>query len=176
MLYCPNCKAVYENDATACPVCGEKLVSAPQADYIDDGEAFLISVDAGFDADLVEGALRSADIPFVKKGHGGPAGFARFDTKYDSLGADFYVPSRLLERARLTLPPVEGATSLKGHKPPRAFAAPEDPNSDKAVVPEPEQNPAKRALLVLLVLVLAALAVFGTDAVMDIFRAAIGYK
>lgn len=170
MRECPNCKKEYESGAL-CPVCGAKLT-----DKAAGAEALLISANPGYEADMVEGSLRSADIPYLKKGHGGPAGFSRFDTKYESRGTDFYVPAELLDRARAVLPPVEGAQEIQ-----EELAAREsrDEAGSPAPIPDaPEKpaNPLVRAIGVILFLLLAALVVFGTDAVMNIVRALMGQK
>ena len=180
MLFCPKCKAEYENDKKACPKCGESLVPKPADIY--DKEAFLISVSEGYQAEMVEGSLRSAEIPYVRKGHGGPSGFARFDTKYKSLGADFYVPSKLLDRAKEILPPVDGAQSIQetiaGDVQQDDNATQDADLTDNAsgAPQEPaEKSTTRRVLSVVLFLLAIAVVIFGVDAVMNIFRSYMGY-
>lgn len=190
MSYCPKCKAEYESRDNICPQCGGKLESKqaePQASGTDDKEAFLISVNQGFETEMVEGNLRSAGIPYLIKSHGGPAGFSRYDTKYESRGSDFYVPAALLVRAKTSLPPVEGAQEIqdelaaqeegKGADDSSAAEA-SDASNSRGTLPEepPAASPVKRILFIILFMVVVALVVAGVDFIMNIFRAAIGYK
>jgi hypothetical protein len=181
MLYCPKCKTKYENGQT-CPKCGELLEPGKtQTDDNPDTEAFLISTDEGFDADMVEGSLRSAGIQYVIKRHGGPAGFLRYGTKSNSRGVDFYVSSLFLAKAKAELPPVEGAKEIQ-----EALAEQEGSEADDNATPSgasgsnPQEtkvtNPFIKFITVLLFLAAIALVVFGTDAVMDIIKALMGHK
>ncbi len=180
MPFCPKCKTEYPKETTNCLICGSKLAAKR-----DNGEAFLISVNEGFPAKMIEGSLRTANIPFVKKGHSGSEGFARFDTKYDSLGADFYVPSPLLQKAKAALPPVDGA-----NKDGTPFEADDVSDEDSGSTDEiddttlsdiqggdqPETGRLKRIYGTIFFLILMALVIFGVDFVMNIIRSLLGYK
>lgn len=175
MVRCPKCGAENKDGAKCCAKCDHKLKNNSSGG-VENKEAFLISVREGYEADMVEGCLRSAGIPFYKKGHGGPAGFARFDTKYESAGVDFYVPSQLLDKAIEALPPVEGAEELqKSLAEKEESSAASDKPQSKDRPPEPEENPVKRAVGIILFLIVMALVVFGVDAVMDFLRGLMGY-
>jgi hypothetical protein len=174
MRYCPNCKKEYES-GEQCPACGQALLQKADAGEVE-AEALLISANVGYEADLVEGSLRSAGIPYLKKGHGGPAGFFRFDTKYKSRGADFYVPAELLDRARAALPPVEGVQEIQEELAAREELKEQDSLPPTPVTPEKPGNPLMRALGILVFLLLIALVVFGVDGVMNVIRALLGRK
>lgn len=174
MLNCPKCSAENDDGKKTCAKCGCKLENK-KVQSVNDKEEFLISVRDGYEADMVEGCLRSAEIPFLKKGHG-PAGFARYDTKYESAGVDFYVPSKILNKAIAALPPVEGAEELQ-----KALSEKEnDGSTDKQTSQESQQapsdeNPIKRTLTVILLLAIMAAIIFGVDAVMNLIRGMMGY-
>jgi hypothetical protein len=176
MSFCPKCKTEYPDGRLACSVCGKKLVPnlSAEPDSIGD-EALLVSVNEGFPAEMIEGSLRSAGIPFIKKGHCGPVGFARYDSKYDSLGADFYVPSKLLKRAKELLPPLDGVI----------YDDISDSDEDSGELPDSNQIPdeepsesggAKRIAVTIGFLVLIVLVIFGVDYVMNLIRAMLGYQ
>lgn len=163
MPYCPKCKKEYGNETEICPECGEKLT-----DDADVKEELLISANEGYAADLIEGSLKNSGIPYHRKSHGGPAGFSRYDYKYESLGADFFVPQNLLERAKEVLPPVDEPGSGK------------EPENN-GVESESPENPApvsagKRVVSAVIFILLAALVIFGVDFVMNIIRKLMGYN
>jgi hypothetical protein len=177
MLYCPKCKKGYGKGEKVCPDCGETLKPKSKTAKSNEKEAFLISVSEGFDADMVEGSLRSAKIPYVKKGHSGSGGFARYDTKYDSLGADFYVPTELLSNAVSILPPVQGAQELQDAqqgKDEQGAGASDSTGIEKREQP-PESSLAKRILETVLFLLAVVAVVFAVDTVMNIIRRLMGY-
>lgn len=167
MPYCKKCKTSYKKDIKKCPKCGQKLEAGSN-----DKEELLVSVNEGYEADMVEGSLKSAGIPFVRKGHSGPAGFSRYDTKYESCGADFYVPSNLLERAKSQIPPLDGIEQT-------AVPLQDEPEQKtekiKQVNPEPSRLNAKQILIIVLFFIVMAAAVFGVDSIMDFFRSKLGY-
>lgn len=111
MPFCPVCRTEYREGFTECSECGQKLVESlepqpadekkPQT-YIDDKPALLISGKSDIDSGMIEGCLKSADIPFYKKDHE-TGGYMRVYMGYSVYGADFYVPSMLLERAKEVL-------------------------------------------------------------------------
>ncbi|HEX2939245.1 MAG TPA: zinc ribbon domain-containing protein [Ruminiclostridium sp.] len=170
MPYCPSCKAEVNESDTVCAHCGEALKKFVE---ISDKEAFLVSVNTGIESEMVEGSLRSADIPFLVKGHGGPEGFVRYDTKYESSGADFYVPSKLLKKAIQSLPP---DIAEQADMPDENEA---DDSGDSNILrtgDEKTQSPVKQMLTVVVLLILIALVVFGVDSIMNIVRTFMGYR
>lgn len=183
MPFCPKCKTEYEEGVTTCADCGEKLVrnlpkepKSKDAPYIDDDkEAFLVSVSEGFDTQMIEGSLRSANIPFVKKGHSGPEGFSRYDYKYECVGVDFYVPAKLLEKAKALIPELEGeksenSTDVKEQTETNPQEAPEN-------FPEGETPRRKFGIWAAIAfIIIGALVIFGVDYVMNILRSLMGYK
>lgn len=150
----------------------QKSQSGKKQNQSNANEAFLISVNEGYSADLVEGGLRSAEIPFIKKGHGGPAGFFRYDTKYESLGVDFYVPRELLSRAKAALPQVDGVvTEEEGDDGQADSSAAGDVPTEEPK----EASPFKRMLTVVLFIAAACLIIFGVDTIMNAIRRMMGY-
>jgi len=192
MPFCPKCKTEYPKEKSTCSVCGKKLVPNLPAEpdsqndpYAGNEEALLVSVNEGFPAEMIEGSLRSAGIPFIKKGHCGPVGFARYDTKYDSLGADFYVPSKLLNRAKTLLPPVDGVNydDISDSDENSGNLSDSDENSgnqpdSNGISDEdlPQSGGFKRIGVTIAFLVLIILVIFGVDYVMNIIRTLLGYQ
>jgi hypothetical protein len=120
----------------------------------------------------------------LRKGHGGPAGFSRYDTKYESAGVDFYVPHKLLARAKAVLPQTAGEMELEDTlpqnendaadaQPQNAGAADSAPGAEREGTPQ--KSPAKRVIGIILFLAVMAAVIFGVDAVMNIFRGMMGY-
>ncbi len=67
MLYCPDCKRLYD-EAEKCPVCGKRKGREPQAD----DPCFLISVGAIWQ-EMVADLLKQNEIPFEQKSSKGAA-------------------------------------------------------------------------------------------------------
>jgi hypothetical protein len=113
MPFCPNCKIEYRDGFTTCSECGQELVDNLQPvvkkenRQIDSQPAFLISGSTGSDSMIIEGCLRSADIPYLKKDRES-GGYLRVVSGFSVFGSDYYVPSALLTRAKEAL----GATAL----------------------------------------------------------------
>lgn len=134
----------------------------------DGGAAFLVSVNEGFAAQMLEGRLKSAGIPCFIKGHGGPAGFARYDTQYGRSGADFYVPSELLETAKQYVFDDNDESIKDDTVSPPDETAPED---------TPAPGGAGRVFIrAAAVVVLIFLVVTLVDYLMNLFRGLLGYK
>lgn len=163
MPFCPKCNKEYDEDTEVCPDCGNKLI-----DDTDTKEKLLISANEGFTADLIEGSLKNAGIPYHRKSHSGPMGFSRYDYKYDSLGADFYVPEELLERAEEVLPPIDESNNV---------AEAENSNSESENPGKPAPvNVGKRVISVIIFILLAVFVIFGVDFIMNIIRNLLGYN
>ena len=183
MPFCPKCKTEYNEGIEICTDCGEKLIQElekpqqPDNPWVDDHEAFLVSVNSGFSAAITEGSLKSAGIPYLRKGHGGPGGFVRFDSNYSSLGEDFYVPSKLLERARQSLPPVGNEPAEIGDEenPTQEIEGANENNAQNGEVPAPAGGLSRVAIIVGFI-ALVAVVIYGVDFAMNIIRALLGYR
>lgn len=144
----------------------------------DSKEAFLISLNSGYEADLVRGSLQSANIPFYTKEHSGPAGFARYDTQYNKGDVDFFVPAELLDKAKEALPPVTGAQDLQeelSEKEPSQEDTQENiPEPEKKEQPEPMSH-GMRILWVILFIAVMCGVIFGIDTLMNYLRSLMGY-
>lgn len=99
MAWCSKCKKEYEKGTKRCPDCGEKLSrKAPEADS-EDVPAFLTSVEDNAFLGMMEEVLGDAGIPTLSKPHDLADALMAY-TGTIHLGADIYVPSKLLEQAR----------------------------------------------------------------------------
>jgi len=131
MPYCPKCKDEFKEDFTSCHDCNvplvEKLpeVDCEDKDNIDDYEeyrdildykeylefkkqqsadtpAFLCSANSNMEVNILESLLKSNNIPvLVQWRNGGDALMVYM--AMSSSGADLYVPSKLLEKAKTLL-------------------------------------------------------------------------
>lgn len=132
--------------------------------WVADEPALLTSTDSAVDSRLLEGSLRQAGIPYDMKMHN-DKGITRVFMGTSPLGADFYVPSRLLARARECIPgaeqPEETAPSAAG------------PTAQESSPDRRRHSPA--AAVTALVLVGALLALYSLDAVLEWFRRLLGF-
>ncbi|MEN8906214.1 MAG: DUF2007 domain-containing protein [Clostridiales bacterium] len=104
MPWCPNCKAEFVDGIKECNDCEillvDKLEEEPsnktQDEYINDKEAFLITVGNAIEAGLIESKLAQAGIPVLKKfdNMGGYIG------GFSSLDYQIFVPFKLLKLAK----------------------------------------------------------------------------
>lgn len=105
MRFCPKCKRDYVKGIESCNDCGNELQEyievvddrAVEDEY--DYEKFLISVNDGVNADMLEALLNSKGIPVLKKFTGSGA-FLKIFMGSTSQGVDFYVPSKLFSKAK----------------------------------------------------------------------------
>ena len=111
MPFCPVCKTEYRQGFTVCSDCGHALVDSlpagPEQEketdiYIDDEPAFLVSGNSEIECAIIEGCLRSANIPYLKKDQE-TGGYMRVYMGYSVFGSKYYVPSRLLTKAKEAL-------------------------------------------------------------------------
>jgi len=128
MPYCLNCKDGFSEDSTICSNCNVLLakklpeeVKQEDADYMDDYEeysdimdyeeytefmehinadtpALLCSVSSNAEAVVLESLLRSNNIPVMTKWRNGGDALMIY-MAMSSMGADLYVPSKLLDEA-----------------------------------------------------------------------------
>lgn len=158
-------------------------------------EKLLISVNRGYEADLIKGSLENEKIPFYTKEHSGPAGFPRFDDKYESADIDFFVPEEMLEKAKMALPPIDSTKEIRQSVEEETAATEENSNSsddketenssvEKTTNKDQETTGSdgegkaskKRTLATVLFIILAIAVIFGIDAVMNIVRKAMGWE
>lgn len=130
--------------------------------WVDDEPAFLTATDSAVDSRLLEGSLREAGIPFDTKMHN-DKGITRVFMGTSPLGADFYVPSRLLARARECIP---GASQTD---------APAPAGSPTPEPPAARPHHLLAAVVTALALVGALLALYSLDAVLEWFRRLLGF-
>ena len=171
MPWCPKCKTEYAEGTKVCADCGGPLCEGePEEEsardgWVEDEPALLTSTDDRLDSEMLEGSLRSAGIPFLAKNHN-DAGFMRVYMGGSWTGSDYYVPSRLLERARALIPGAPAEPSGDAGQPRPSGPPP----------CEPQEKP-HRAGTVIVALV-AALALFGYfcfEALLNFLRKAFGF-
>lgn len=99
MPWCGKCEKEYEKGIKRCPACGEKLQrKAPDTLDLDE-PVWLTTTDDNAMLGMMEEVLNDAGIPTLTKPHDlGEALMAYTGTI--QMGADIYVPSKLLERAK----------------------------------------------------------------------------
>jgi hypothetical protein len=146
----------------------------------DKKERLLISLNRGYEADLVKGSLESANIPFYTKEHSGPAGFSRFDTQYDKGDIEFYVHEEMLDKAKAVLPPVTGVDKIQKELAEKESAADDalKENGDSEKKSDEKDTPAakrKSTIFAVVFVVLAIAVIFGVDAIMNYLRAVMGW-
>lgn len=149
-------------------------------------ETLLISVNRGYEADLIKGSLKSANIPFYTKEHSGPAGFPRFDDKYENADIDFFVPEEMLTKAKMALPPIDSTKDIKETVSDETITENEtaatdgnDNKGNKQTTDDSKKNEKsskKSTVATVLFIILAIAVIFGIDAVMNIVRKAMGWE
>ena len=174
MPWCPECQKEYGEGTAVCPECGCPLeagkprAESPRGEWVDDEPVLLTATNDRLDSQMLEGSLQSAGIPFLAKGHN-DAGFMRVYMGGSWTGSDYYVPSRLLDKARGLIPgaasgPSEDAGGAgKSRRPTRPPAA-------------PEEKPRRAGTV--LVAVIVALALFGyfcLEALLNFLRGVFGF-
>jgi hypothetical protein len=103
MPWCPNCRTEYIEGFNTCSDCNCELVDILEPiikeEIIYDKEAFLITVNNGIEADLIESILNANNIPVLKKFKGAGA-YLKLYMGMAIFGVDIYVPSNLLDEAK----------------------------------------------------------------------------
>lgn len=106
MPFCPICGSEYQAGFKKCSDCGAELTenlpaqkAVDQSAFYSDEPAYLTSGSTETDCSLIEGCLRTADIPFLKKDRE-YGSFMRVYMGYSVFGSDYYVPSTLLLKAK----------------------------------------------------------------------------
>lgn len=92
LLYCPECKRLYD-EAEKCPVCGKRKGREPQSDDL----CFLMSTNAIW-VEMISDLLSENEIPFQKVSAQGAA-MAMFTGLYKET-FDFYVPVEKYDEAK----------------------------------------------------------------------------
>lgn len=171
MPWCPKCKTEYADGTQVCTDCGSPLTYNPPQDepetpYVEDTPAFLASVENGLDGEMLQARLESAEIPCYMKRHDND-GLLRVYMGPSNIGADFYVPSKLLEKAKAVIgqePQPEESES--GELQPPSVA----PGTEKAASKRPWSS-----ILTAIVILLVLIGFFSLDALLDFFRKLLGY-
>lgn len=110
MLWCPKCKVEYREGFDQCDDCGHALEEMPCAKPEDEASCNRVAEDAGtevflsgsndaFTIQIMCEALKDAGIPCICKKRGAGE-YLEVYMGVSWLGADLYVPSRLLTRAK----------------------------------------------------------------------------
>jgi hypothetical protein len=171
MPWCPKCKAEYTDGTQFCADCGCPLTYHPPQDepetpYVEDTPAFLTSVENGLDGEMLQARLESAGIPCYMKRHDND-GLLRVYMGPSNIGADFYVPTKLLEKAKVAIgqEPQPGENESGELQP-------------SSVTPGAENAPSKKpwsSILTAIVILLVLIGFFSLDALLDFIRKLFGY-
>jgi len=191
MPWCPVCKKEYKEEQTFCAKCGSMLLSkSPNENRngteVEDVPAFLITVGNGVEADMLNARLESSNIPCYIKPHDN-GGLLRVYMGPPNVGADFYVPSKLLERAKqaLDIEQDEEYTDDFDNTDSEISGSDHDtsslPFTDKFTSTEHNEleprtgNRIRQRFIAVGVLILVLLAYFSLDAILDLLRKLLGY-
>ena len=101
MPWCPNCREEYISGIQSCGECGTQLVSdLPTDEAVAPAEScFLMTVSDQLQAQLLEGLLSQADIPFFTKDKVS-GDFMKVLSGYSLYGTDIYIDKRDYEKAK----------------------------------------------------------------------------
>ena len=111
-MYCPQCRAEFREEITACPDCEVSLVAVlPEIpDLLDEDLVSVLETADVAVLPVVKSLLRAADIPFVVQGDGavgvlpvGRVGFGGISSGGHGLSAGILVPRDREEEARALL-------------------------------------------------------------------------
>lgn len=122
---------------TEYPDCVRRPADAPSAESPleeEDRPAHLLSANSPLDCGMVEETLKEAGVPFLKKDRES-GGYMHVYMGYSVFGADYFVPSRLLNRANAALEAaLPNLTAPAADTSPETDAAPEpdDPETGRA--------------------------------------------
>jgi hypothetical protein len=199
--YCPNCKTEYEEGVVSCAKCGSALIEArpdeAEEQEFDDVPEFLTTVDNSVLSDMLEARLKSAGIPCYIKPHE-KISMPRLFLGSAVIAADFYVPSKLLEKAKMTLDieseePLDGETwtdedageadegtgevEEPGTADSESAAAAADgyPANNHEIPEKWTKKYLRRRIIAFVVLLLVLAAYFSFDALLDFIRKLFGY-
>ncbi len=99
MPWCSVCAKEYGKGTKRCPICGSKLQrKAPDNTDLDE-PAWLTTTDDNAMLGMMEEVLNDADIPTLTKPHDLGEALMAY-TGSIQMGADIYVPSKMLNKAR----------------------------------------------------------------------------
>ena len=164
MKYCPKCKRMYNDEETNCSRkdCKRKALES----ITDEGASVYLCSGDVIERDRVQAALEDGGIPSVYVRHGVSAN-SQVLTGQDFDGFDILVPYELYEKAYDTAVGI-GAIKLEGEEIVEEEPEPIEPH------PLEEMSRSKRTTVkvvsAILFLILVALAVFGTDFIMNFIK------
>lgn len=173
MKFCKDCKSIYDGADTVCKSCDKKYKN-----IVDINEPVRLCVVGGVERNMICGALKDADIPFVEQQYGKPGVANEVVTGYDAklLNMSILVPYSALPKA------YEIAVSL-GFCDESLEGLVEKVKADveeykKQYEDDSTMSRAKRTTVKVLsaiaFIILVALVVFGTDYVMELIKKLFG--
>jgi hypothetical protein len=208
MPVCPKCNKKYKAGTEICKYCGCMLggnlpEEKPEEDYVDDAPAFLTSADSGVAVDMLKARLTSAGIQSVYLKPHGHGDLLKVYMGSLYFGADIYVPSKMLEKAKIAIdlePEDSQPEELQPEEPQLEddendepgdgesapvsaetgaddFETPEDALIDKrqSAPGEPAGKKLKGRVITIAVIILVLAAYFLFDGLLDFFRKLLGY-
>lgn len=171
MKFCKECKKLYDGTDTVCTHCDKKY-----KDIVDINEPVQLCVVGGVERNIVSGALRDADIPFVEKQYGQSGVANEIVTGYDAklLNISIEVPYSAVVKAYEAIKAV-GIENKEVE--PLLDKIQADIDAYKLNMPKDESTQmsvAKRTTVKVLsaiaFIILVALVVFSTDYVMELLK------
>lgn len=195
MPWCPKCKTEYVDGITKCADCGSVLTNIPPKEtakpkehYIDDEPALFFTADDPVTAQLIEARLESAGIPHLLKPHKGYIHIAPVQG-YSAYGGDIFVPSKLMERARIAAGldgnSIDETDTFSAESFDRApeddasFEASETPAEETGENSKPDSRSKLKTVLsdigIVLIIALVLIAFFTFDGFLGFLRKLAGY-
>ena len=174
MKFCKDCKKLYDGADTICTDCNKKY-----SDIADINEPVQLCVVGGVERNLVTGALRDAQIPFVEKQYGQMGVANEIVTGYDAklLNISIEVPYSAVPKAYDAIKGVgidNDAIECLLDK----INADIDKYKQTMQSDDTEMSVAKRTTVKVLsaiaFIILAALVIFGTDYLMELLKNLLG--
>ncbi len=174
MKFCKSCKVIFSADTDRCPECGKKL-----REITDINEPVRLCVTGGVERAMLCGLLKDAEIPYLEN-NVLPQGVANetvtgYDVKLNNI--NILVPFSSLPKASELLSSIE---SLKNDIEPMLPQITAHIERLKSGLDQDEKpmSRAKRTTIkvitAILFLALIALAVFGTDKLMELIKGLFG--
>ena len=97
MPICPNCKAEYNKGEEICTICNCRFEE--NLNCSNGAETFLVSVNDGIELAMVEGQLRTENIPYFLKNKE-TGSYMKVLMGFSVFGVDVYVPSNYISEAK----------------------------------------------------------------------------
>ncbi|MBQ6626486.1 MAG: hypothetical protein IIX27_04260 [Ruminococcus sp.] len=175
MKFCNDCKKLYADTDSVCTSCNKNL-----KEIKDINEPIMLCVVGGVERGALCGALRDAQIPFVERQHGRMGVSNELVTGYDAklLNLEILVPYSALPKAYDIAKQLElcddGMDSVIEQVKADVEKYKETMKADEAAPMSRKKRTTVKVLSALLFIIILALAIFGTDYVMELIKNLLG--